>query len=287
MTRRDSGKWATALPGTPHHQRVLAAIVDTYRSREDVLAVLLFGSRARGNWDVYSDLDLDVVLADGATVDAAAELHALATALEGIGEQTAALVPKAGGNGDVVLASLLQFSIRYHDLAATSPNIVDSLRLLWGRVPLEMVVAAGEANRESRRWDAAPYLGRALRRLVEVESALARGRLWFAVEALTATRDALIEAYGYARGAARPLHEFEAHADAGTRAALAAFHPHVERDEVEAALAAGIMLLRAETATLFAGTIELNAAQRAMLDALANRQARRRAGEHSPGGRDT
>lgn len=264
-------------PGTPRHQRALAAIVEYYRDDPRVLAVLLFGSLARGNWDAYSDLDLDVVLTDGATVETEAELRALARALEGIGERTAVIIAKDDGNGDVVLASLLQFSIRYHHLATTSPNIVDSLRLLWGRIPLAAVIAAGEANREPSRWDAAEYVGPALRGLVEVESALARGRLWFAVEALTVARDALIEAYGEARGAARPLHAFEARADATTRAALAAFHTHVERDEIEAALTAGIALLRDQTGTLCAGTVELDAAQRALLDALAERQAERRA----------
>lgn len=271
------GSVPEGLPGTPHHQRVLAAIVDYYRDDPRVLAVLLFGSLARGNWDAYSDLDLDVVLADGVALDTAEELRALTTALAGVGERAAAMVPKGGGNGDVVLASLAQFSIRYHDLAATSSNIVDSLRLLAGRIPLEEVIVAGEANREPMRFDAAVHLSRALRGLVEADSALERRRPWFGVEALHVARDALIEGYAYARGAPRPLHYFEAHADATTRAAIDALHCHVDEAEIEAALRAGISLLRAEIGALFAGRTTLTTAQRDLLDALANRQARRQA----------
>lgn len=262
-------------PGTPHHQRVLAAIVAHYRDDPRVLAVLLFGSLARGNWRPTSDLDLDVVLTDDTPIDTRAELLALTQALAALGESAVAVVPRGDGNGDVVLASLFQFSIRYHHLATTSPNIVDSLRLLAGRIPLETVIAAGEANREAFTWDAEAHLGYVLRALVEASAALDRERLWFASEMLLRVRDGLIEAYGYARGAVRPLHFFEDHADAETRATVSALLCPVSPAALETALAASITTLRDQTETFFAGTAALTEPQRALLERLAALQAQR------------
>ena len=57
-------------PGTERHQRALHAFAAHYRDDPRVVAVVLFGSLARGNWDIHSDLDLDVVLGEGDVVDA-------------------------------------------------------------------------------------------------------------------------------------------------------------------------------------------------------------------------
>ncbi|MGZ3674900.1 MAG: nucleotidyltransferase domain-containing protein, partial [Ktedonobacterales bacterium] len=85
-------------------------------------AVLVFGSLGRGTWDRFSDLD--IILVDGISVAPAQELERLRATFAPIGERAALIVPKRTDEGDVVLASLLQLSVRYHALASTSPNIV-------------------------------------------------------------------------------------------------------------------------------------------------------------------
>ncbi len=52
-------------PGTAEQQALLRAVVAHYRDDPRILAVIVFGSLGRGNWDSYSDLDLDVIIADG------------------------------------------------------------------------------------------------------------------------------------------------------------------------------------------------------------------------------
>ncbi len=136
---------ADGYPGTAHHQRVLRAVVSYYAPDPRVQAVLVFGSLGRGTWDRYSDLDLDIILGDGVSVAPVQELARLCASFAPIGEQAALIVAKRTDEGDVVLASLLQLSVRYHALASTSPNIVDSLRLLWGRIGEEDIRAAGRA----------------------------------------------------------------------------------------------------------------------------------------------
>ena len=58
-----------SYPGIPQHQALLKAIVAHYRDDARILAVSLFGSLARGTWDLYSDLDLDVVIGDAVQMD--------------------------------------------------------------------------------------------------------------------------------------------------------------------------------------------------------------------------
>src|SRR5512137_1240571 len=122
----------TAYPGTAQHQALLRAIVAQYKDDSRVLAVIVFGSLGRGNWDAYSDIDLDVVIADGTTLDVLCELEQLCEALATLNEKAALIIPDGDDAGDVVLKSLMQLSIRYHPLAQTSPNIVESMRVLVG-----------------------------------------------------------------------------------------------------------------------------------------------------------
>lgn len=212
-------------PGTPKHQRLLHAICQHYASDPRILAAIVFGSLARGTWDQWSDVDLDVVLADGVFVSAPDEAQKLCASLAPLGERAAVIVPKRADEVDIVLASLEQISIRYHPLAGTSPNIIDSMRLLCGSIGLEAIRAAGQANASAPGDSATILPGRCVRALVEADVALQRRRVWFAIEHLAAVRDALIELFGIAHDAPRPLHAFQDVAPAEAHKALSALVP--------------------------------------------------------------
>lgn len=205
---------------------MLRAIVAIYAADPRVRAVALFGSLARGNWDDASDLDLDVVIADGIEITLVAELTTLCENLGGIGERAAVIVRKGADRGDVVLASLLEFSIRYHPLATTSPNIVESLRLLWSRdegtetLTAGSICAAGRANRPPELTAAETtaqldtLVGECVRQALGAQTALTRRRFWFAVEALHSIRSLLMEVFTLTYGGERDLHTYQAQADA-------------------------------------------------------------------------
>ncbi|NTV36033.1 MAG: nucleotidyltransferase domain-containing protein, partial [Anaerolineaceae bacterium] len=59
-------KWQTKmyslneLPGTLQHQSILRCIASHYENDPRILAVSVFGSLGRGNWDRYSDIDMDM-----------------------------------------------------------------------------------------------------------------------------------------------------------------------------------------------------------------------------------
>jgi predicted nucleotidyltransferase len=212
-------------PGTVLHQRVLAAVVAHFAADPRVLGVVLFGSLARGDWDEYSDLDLDIVLASGVAISAMDELERLCAALTASGERVAAVVPKRADEGDVVLVSLLELSIRFHPLASTSPNIVEGARVLWGSITEEDIRAAGRANAPAELPTLAVLRDRCVRALLEADVALQRKRLWFAIEQLNLARDQIIALFAAVRGAPRPLHAFQQAADERLSAQLAATLP--------------------------------------------------------------
>lgn len=262
-----------SLPGTPRHQRVLAATVAHVAAQPWARALVLFGSLARGNWDASSDLDLDVVIGDDARVDPVAELEHLCASFAAIGERAAVIVPKRGDEGDVVLESLLGLSVRFHSLAATSPNIVESMRLLWGRIPAEDIADAGMANRPRTSPALDEPLGYALRQAVEASNALVRGRLWFAIHALNECRDALVTLYGLCRDAPRPLRAFEEHATGDLERRFAATQPAYDAASIRAALLAMLDLIERDLDAIACGRVALTAAQHALITAVRQRLA--------------
>jgi predicted nucleotidyltransferase len=261
----------TDLPGTPQHQRVLAATIAHIAAQPWALALVLFGSLARGNWDEYSDLDLDVVTAEDVRVDPVSELERLCASFTSLDERAAVIVPKRGDEGDIVLESLLGLSVRFHPLATTSPNIVESMRLLWGSIPAAEIAAAGIANQSSASQSSDELLGYALRQTVEASAALARGRLWFAIQALNECRDALFMLYGLARAAPRPLHAFQALADGELERRFAATQPAYDADSIHAALLACHDLIEHDLGDIGQGRVTLTAAQHVLMASVRSR----------------
>ncbi len=260
-------------PGNEHHQQVLRAIVDFYTNDERVLAVALFGSLARGNWDDDSDLDLDVTLADGVVLDPLAELTWLGDALEAIGERAAIIVPTGADSGDMVLASLLELSIRYHPLSATSPNIVESVRVLAGSLTTEAIRAAGLAQPQAPAEPLSELLGKSLRYALETDVALRRERLWMAIELLHRSRTLLIEVFARTHGGQRTPHTLEAHASPALQARLGTTLPQFSLSSAHAALLSLLDVLAHDLDELSAGQLLLTDAQRDLLERVRQRQA--------------
>ena len=260
-------------PGTPRHQAVLRAIVDHYEDDRRVLAVAVFGSLGRGNWDQYSDIDLDVVIADQVNLNVVEELTQLCLAFEPLGEHIAVIVPDGVEAGDVVFESLLQMSVRYHPLATTHPNIVDSLQVLMWRIDHDVIAAAGVANvRPGKSLE--QTLGRCVRYAVVVDVALQRHDLWDAVEALHGMRFLLMELYTLAHSGQRPVQFFQAKADAELQAELGHTLPQYSLVSVQESLERCFGILEHDLGHLTNERAQLPDVYRDVLEAVRARQAR-------------
>ncbi|MCE7989425.1 MAG: nucleotidyltransferase domain-containing protein [Caldilinea sp. CFX5] len=253
-------------PGTVQHQRVLQAIADCYRGDKRIRAVGLFGSLGRGNWHEFSDLDLDVVIADHVQISVADEIARLCAALVAVGEEALLIVPSAPDAGDVVFASLLELSIRYHPLATTNWKITDSLVLLCGDLDLAVIVAAGQQNRTASGVPSpAALVDRYLHYAVGVSVQIRRQQLWLAIDLLHRMRDLLMQLYAQAYGYNRPIHAFQQHAEHSLQSRMRAMLPQHDLKSVYLALEQGLTIVEADLFTLSHGQIVLNDAHHKLL----------------------
>jgi predicted nucleotidyltransferase len=205
--------------GSDAHRALIEQIVAHYRNDARVRAVTVFGSVSTGTWHELSDVDLDVVIGDGVVVAPASEVARL------FGPR-AVIIVSGADSADVVLDSLEEFSIRWHPLATTSPNISASVRVADGQLSAAEIAAAGEANRA--RPDEQQLLDALVRDAIGAWKALRRGHRWDAIVAVERMRGSLVSLRGRRGGLlfdpadpagalATVIGEAAAHADFGSR----------------------------------------------------------------------
>jgi hypothetical protein len=179
-------------------------------------------------------------------------------------------VPDGDDAGDVVLDSLVEFSIRYHALATTSPNIVGDLQLLVSRIDRATIQSAGLQNRQARNVPLSQLLDSCVRYAVGVDVAIHRRQIWMAVELLHRMRGIVMELFAAARGGKRPLKFFE-WADTSLQARLGATLPQFDWLSVEKTLAEFLDLLENDLAQF--ADCPLGDAHRRVLRQVRSRQA--------------
>jgi hypothetical protein len=254
-----------SFPGTPQHQALLRAIVAFYEHDPRVLALILFGSLGRGDWDALSDIDLDVVVADEAGIRAADELRRLCASFAPQGERAALIVPAGDDEADVVLESLLQLSVRYHPLAGTKPAIVDSMQVLAGRLDAATIAAAAAVTPSDPEPSPDHLLAACVRYAAVAQIYVQRASPWLAIEILHRMRSLLVQIFVRTHGGGRPLHRFPATAPADLQARLGATLPQADPSSLRAALAALIDLLENDLEVISNGQLALTAGQQTVL----------------------
>jgi predicted nucleotidyltransferase len=250
-----------SFPGTPQHQSLLRAITSYYEQDRRIQAVILFGSLVRGDWDSWSDLDLDFILAEGAAVNVLQELEALRAPIMTAGEKIVLILPDGPQEGDVVLESLMRFSIRYHTLEDTSPNIVDSMLLLAGSLDTTVIKAAGMANHRPAEVDLSSMIDRFLYYGVVAKVCLCRDQTWTTVEILHRMRNLLMELYARTHGAPRAYNRFDARAGAGIQQRLGKTLPENDQLSLGRALFNLLIMIEDDLDTLGNGRLRLTPEQ--------------------------
>jgi len=259
------------LPGTLQHQKILHSIVSYYENDPRILAITVFGSLGHGNWDSYSDLDLDVVVADAVKIDIEAELIRLCASLASINEQIALLIPY-DDDADVVFKSLMEMSIRYHPLSNTSPNIVDSMLLLLGRIDRSTIETAGLANRELDDEPLDRELDRCVRYALEVDSALHRGYIWSAIEILHYMRKSIMELFTRSHHGKRAYQFFQKEADKSMQVRLGSTLPRYDFKSAQESLAQFLNILTNDLDKLTDSQVQLTRAHSELLVRISSRQ---------------
>ena len=260
------------FPGTSRHQAVLRSIVSYYENDPRILAVAIFGSLGRGNWDRYSDLDLDVVVGNEVKIDIETELTRLCASFGSIDEQIALLIPYED-DADVVFRSLLELSIRYHPLSSTSPDIVDSLLLLLARIDRSAIQTAGLSNRKPDAEPLGRELDRCIRYALEVDGALQRGYRWSAIELLHYMRRSMMALFTRSHHGERSYQFFQKEADQDMQVRLGGTLPLFDLKSIQESLAQFLDILVNDLDKLTGGQVNLTGTHAEILTKIRSRQA--------------
>jgi hypothetical protein len=195
----------------------------------------------------------------------------LGASLAAIDEHIALLIPD-DDDADVVFKSLVELSIRYHPLIKTSPNIVDSMLLLWGHIDRSTIEAAGLANRKSDDEPLGRELDRCIRYALEVDSALHRGYLWSAIELLHYMRHSLMELFTYSHQGKRPYQFFQKEADQKMQARLGGTLPRYDLKTAQESLLLFMDILTHDLNPLTDGQVQLTKVHSELLTVIRSRQ---------------
>jgi len=253
------------------HQALLRVIVDYYGSDPRILAVLVFGSLGRDKYDEYSDLDLDFVIGDEVQINPVQEFEHLAEAFQKIGEKAAIIIPDGDQAADMVLESLMQLSARYHPLAQTSPNIVESLHLLTGSLSAATIAAAGAANSRKTRSPIDQSIDQYLRYAAVAQVCLLRERHWLTIDLLHRMRGLLMEIFSHIHRGIRAHQTFEEDASQRLQARLGATLPQYDLASLRHSLEQLLVFLEEESETLSNGQTTLTSSQQMVIHQIRQR----------------
>jgi predicted nucleotidyltransferase len=259
-------------PGTPQHQKFLQAIVSHYANDPRILAIILFGSLSRGNWDPYSDIDLDIIIGDDVQIAILKELERLIYSFPDTLETDALIIPHDTASADIVFVSLMELSVRYHTFMSTSPNIVEGMRILWGDIDEAAIKAATLANQEIKESSAGFLLDRCIRYVLETDIALQRQQLWVAVELLHRIRGLLMELFAQTHHNPRPLYAFQKEADPALQKILGATLPQYSPQAIQSTLVKLLDILEHDLEQLTGGHTVLATTHRKILRQVRKRQ---------------
>jgi len=253
--------------GTFRHQQIIQTITDFHEQDDRVLAILLFGSLGRGNWDQYSDIDLDIVLADNLLIDARIELKKLCVAIKQQHGVDALIIADVE-EGDVVLGDLVEFSIRYHLLNDTKPAILDTMRSLSGSLSLEEIRASANHDYDTEQRELVDIVNECIRYTLGLHHAVMRQRVWMSIEMLHRIRALLMSIYAISHDAMRPIHFFDSHATPELRELLSSLSPQTNLKSVKDAFSAAVLLLENHLESFSNGAYQLTTSQKHILGKL-------------------
>lgn len=187
------------LPGSPTHQKILQLLIDVFKQDKNIRAFILFGSLVRGNWNKYSDLDLDVIVTDSSKQIVKHEIEKIIHFLNT--EQIEILIYFEEFSNEFVfiLDTLDMISIRFHLLEDTHPAIIDSMKILYGTLTTEQIKSSQNLSYKKE----ANYLllnNKFLEHAIYVQISLKRNRLINVSFFLGRMRQIIIEIYTKARG---------------------------------------------------------------------------------------
>ena len=127
------------LPGNSNHRKILQILLNSFSKDNNILVFGVFGSVGRGNWDDYSDLDLDIIVKDDSEIKIKQQLNALLKSISDVNLIVLVSFEEFKNEYVIILNTLDRISIRFHIKEDTVYHILDSLKILYGTLSKEEI----------------------------------------------------------------------------------------------------------------------------------------------------
>lgn len=198
------------LPGNKTHQKILQTLLELFRNDTNIEAFIVFGSLSRGDWDNYSDVDLDVVVKNDRRAVIQKKIAKMLVALADAGFSILSSFEEFPNELVLILDTLDRISIRFHLLKDTHPAIVGSMRVLYGELSREDIQKA--SVKKEKIIDFNLLNNKFLELSIYVPVSLRRNKLINALFFLNKMRQTLIQIYIHSHGLPREF-DFEGSVD--------------------------------------------------------------------------
>ena len=217
------------LPGSKKHQRILQVLLDLFKKDSNVEAFIILGSLATGNWDNYSDMDLDVIVANDNEALVHKEIGLMLKSLSNFEFKILTAFAEFKNEQVIIFDTLDRISIRFHTLKDTNPAILDSMRILYGKhtekyIRSVVVEKEAEVNLELLN-------NKFLELSMYVPISLKRGKVINAQFFLNKMRQTLISIYVKSQRFKREF-DFEANASLSLKKELYTTYAACEKSEI-------------------------------------------------------
>lgn len=220
------------LPGTKTHQQILQLLINLFRNDKNIQAFIVFGSLVRGNWDTYSDLDLDAVVTDNSKEIVQNEIKQMFDVLSSSGFNILTAFEEFPNEQVIILNSLDRIGIRFHTIADTHPVILDSMRVLCGGLSegdIKKSLTQGE-----KKIDIDLLNNKFLELAIYVPISLKRNKPMNAIFFLNKMRQILIQIYNLTHNIKREF-DFEQQMDFPLKESFYLTYPECKKEEIEKA----------------------------------------------------
>lgn len=190
----------------------------------------VFGSLGRGNWDIYSDLDLDVIVTDDSEAVINQEMKDIFSEFQKQKLNILLQFQEVANEWIIIFKTLDRVSIRFHLIENTVPHILSTLKILLGTINLSDIRRVIKKN-ETGHNDLKLLKNKFIELSIYVPIAIKRGNFSNAIFFLNKMRNIIIEIYTLSKGIPRLL-DFEKSAEPKIMQELSKTYPAFQPDSV-------------------------------------------------------
>lgn len=253
------------LPGTKIHKQILTILLELFKQDKNVRAFIIFGSLVRGNWDKYSDLDLDVIVIDINHDFIRQEVNIMVKKLN---MQINILYYFEEFTNEFVFIfdSLDRMSIRFHLLEDTHPAIIESMKILHGDITIEKIKNS-QNKKLNKEINLSLLNNKFLEHSIYTQLSIKRNKLNNASFFLNKMRQIIIEIYVKTRG--KRQFDFDDIVDDKTKKNMIKTYFLLNHQSIKMAFEAMLNLYKTSIEELSSGKIILEDNQKHILEQVA------------------